>query len=293
MFLSFLSHVLSAWFAFLIPVFGTYKALSHRPVSEPELERWAMYWSVMGLITAYQYLGEFLISWLPFYWEVKTLFLLWLALPQTQGSTFIYQMYLEPFFRKNEVELDADVASINAKTFAFLQDRLAALWQIVLGLINKGAAQQQATGAPGQAPASGGLNMDSAMNMLRTFGPSVMSAFQPAPASASAPSPAPSAHPQRGFKLGEHPGRRTSRCPSLPRTPVCHLGIRLPCLDHCLRLCRITVVHMVVQIHTSFYVQINPQLVDAETPPPRPLHCNPGLPRCRRNTEKSSSPSTR
>jgi len=198
MLLSFLSHGLAAWFAFLLPVFGTYKALSHRPVSEPELERWSQYWSVIGVIVAFEYLAEFLISWLPFYWEFKTLFLLWLALPQTQGSTYIYQMYLQPFFQKNEVELDADILSINAKTFAFIQSRLAALWQIVWGAINKNAAaRQQAT--PNQAPPAApgaGLNVDSAMNMLRTFGPSLMSAFQPAAASAAPPaSPRPSPIP--------------------------------------------------------------------------------------------------
>ncbi|KAJ6519654.1 TB2/DP1, HVA22 family-domain-containing protein [Mycena sanguinolenta] len=216
MFLSFLSHILSAWFAFLIPVFGTYKALSHRPVSEPELERWAMYWSVMGLIVAFQYLGEFLISWLPFYWEVKTLFLLWLALPQTQGSTFVYQMYLEPFFKKNEVELDADVASINAKTFVFVQARLAALWQVVLGLINKGAVQQQAAGTPGQAPAAtGGLSMESAMSMLRTFGPSLMNTFQPAPP-ASAPSPGPSPAPSAFSSSVNTPAAENRPAPAFP-----------------------------------------------------------------------------
>ncbi|KAJ7275210.1 TB2/DP1, HVA22 family-domain-containing protein [Mycena haematopus] len=217
MFLSFLSHILSAWFAYLLPVFGTYKALSHRPVSEPELERWAQYWAVAGVIIAFQFLGEFLISWLPFYWEVKTLFLLWLALPQTQGSTFIYQMYLEPFLKKNEVTLDADVASINAQTFAFIQDRLAALWQIVLGIINKSAAQQQATGAAGQAPAApaAGLSMESAMSMLRTFGPSLMSTFKPAPA-APAPSPMPSPAPSAFSSSVNTPAAENRAAPPFP-----------------------------------------------------------------------------
>ncbi|KAF8213227.1 TB2/DP1, HVA22 family-domain-containing protein [Mycena galopus ATCC 62051] len=217
MFLSFLSHLLSAWFVFLLPVFGTYKSLSHRPTSEPELERWAQYWSVMGTIVAFQYLGEFLISWAPFYWEVKTLFLLWLALPQTQGSTFIYQMYLQPFFQKNEASLDADVASINAKTFAFLQTRLAALWQIILGVINKNAAAQQANATPGQAPAApgAGLTMDSAMNMLRTFGPSLMSTFQPA-AAAPVPSPAPSPTPSAYASSVNTPAAEHRAAPPFP-----------------------------------------------------------------------------
>ncbi|KAJ7492786.1 TB2/DP1, HVA22 family-domain-containing protein [Mycena latifolia] len=191
------SHLLSAWFCFLIPSYGTYKALSHRPVSEPELERWSQYWAVVGIVVAFEYLAEFLISWLPFYWELKTFFLLFLSLPQTQGSTYIYATYLQPFFSKNEVELDAGILSIQRKTLVFAQERLATLWQILVGVLNKNAAGQQATGAPGQAAAPGtGLTMDSAMGLFRTYGPSLMSALQPAAAPAAppaTPSPAPSA----------------------------------------------------------------------------------------------------
>ncbi|KAJ6604484.1 TB2/DP1, HVA22 family-domain-containing protein [Mycena vulgaris] len=192
------SHLLSAWFCFLIPSYGTFKALTHRPVSEPELERWSQYWAVIGIIVAFEYLAEFLISWLPFYWELKTLFLLFLSLPQTQDSTYIYTTYLQPFFTKNEVELDAGILSIQRKTLFFAQARLAALWQFVLGALNKNAAAgQQATGTPGQAPAPGaGLTMESAMGLFRTYGPSLMSALQPAAAPAAPPAtprPVPSA----------------------------------------------------------------------------------------------------
>ncbi|KAJ6627092.1 TB2/DP1, HVA22 family-domain-containing protein, partial [Mycena sp. CBHHK59/15] len=180
--LSFLSHILSAWFAFLLPCYGTFKALSHRPVSEPELDRWSQYWAVIGVIVAFEYLGEFLISWLPFYWEMKTLFLLFLALPQTQGSTYIYTTYLQPFFIKNEVELDAGILSIQRKTLFFVQAQLASLWQIVWGILNKNAAAgQPPANTTGQAPAAGGgLTMESAMGLFRTYGPSLMSALQPA-----------------------------------------------------------------------------------------------------------------
>jgi receptor expression-enhancing protein 1/2/3/4 len=76
-FISVLSHCIVVWFAFLIPVFGTYKALSHRPVSEPglcnlfllnrhksfvELERWTQYWAVIGVVVAYEYLAGTLVD---------------------------------------------------------------------------------------------------------------------------------------------------------------------------------------------------------------------------------------
>ena len=53
----------SAWFAFLLPSYGTWKALTHRPVSEPDLERWCMYWSVVGAFVAVEYVTGFILDW--------------------------------------------------------------------------------------------------------------------------------------------------------------------------------------------------------------------------------------
>lgn len=91
----------SAWFAFLLPSYSTYKALSS-PLSG-ELQNLSMYWAVIGaFIAAETTIGPF-VSWLvillpvstlltpifmtcrlPFYWEIRTLFLLYISLPQIQ-----------------------------------------------------------------------------------------------------------------------------------------------------------------------------------------------------------------
>lgn len=73
-----------------------------------------MYWSVVGAFVALEYVAEWVISWyvhlfqnhcqsaefvvrFPFYWELKTLFLLYLALPQTQvSSLLVIRTYMEP-----------------------------------------------------------------------------------------------------------------------------------------------------------------------------------------------------
>jgi receptor expression-enhancing protein 1/2/3/4 len=128
--------LLSAWFAFFIPCYATFKALSNRPISESELQKWAMYWSVIGAFVAFEYVAEWFISWLPFYWEVKTLFLLFLSLPQTQGSTYIYTAYLQPLFSRNEHHLDA----IQQNMLAFIQAKLATLWTMVGKKLPQGQA---------------------------------------------------------------------------------------------------------------------------------------------------------
>jgi receptor expression-enhancing protein 1/2/3/4 len=184
MFMSMLSHIICAWFAFLIPSYSTFKALAQRPLSEAALERWAMYWSVVGAFVAFEYIGEWFISWFPFYWEVKTLFLLFLALPQTQGSTYIYRNHLQPFFVKNEADLDAGISSVQSNAIAFVQAHLSNLWDLISRQINKSqAAATNAQGANGGAPAlaangASGFNLQNAMGLFRSYAPMFMGGVQ-------------------------------------------------------------------------------------------------------------------
>ena len=59
------------------------------------------------------------------------LFLLYLVLPQTRGSSYIYANHLSPFFRSHEAQIDATLASVRAKIYAFFQARFRALWDSV------------------------------------------------------------------------------------------------------------------------------------------------------------------
>jgi receptor expression-enhancing protein 1/2/3/4 len=192
MLMSFLSNLMSAYFAFLLPCYSTFKALSHRPVSEPDLERLCMYWTVIGAFVAFQYTAEWLISWFPFYFEIKTLFLLFLALPQIQGSTFIYQNYFQPFFSKNETELDAGINSFQNNIFVFVQTRISSLIDIVWSLVNKTPASGQPATGTSQQPggtAAGGFTMDSALSLWKAYGPAVMGGLSRPPVQpASSPS---------------------------------------------------------------------------------------------------------
>lgn len=49
--------------AFLYPGYASYKTLSQRPASEEDLERWLMYWSVLGCVVGVEYVAEWLVSW--------------------------------------------------------------------------------------------------------------------------------------------------------------------------------------------------------------------------------------
>lgn len=141
-----------------------------------------MYWSVLGCIVGVEYVAEWLISWIPMYYLMKTLFLLYLALPQTRGSSYIYINHLQPFFHSHESQIDAALASFKARLYAFVQERFRALWEQFAGVLGQ---QQQgqygpsglgavATGAQPSLgdPASGPAQL--VMGLWRSYGPGII-----------------------------------------------------------------------------------------------------------------------
>ncbi|EAU92709.2 hypothetical protein CC1G_01754 [Coprinopsis cinerea okayama7 len=174
MFMSLISHLVSAWFAFLLPSFATYKALARLPQSEPDVQRWGMYWSVVGAFVAFEYIAEWFISWFPFYWECKTLFLLYLALPQTEGSTYIYQNYLRPFLAKNEAALDDGIVALQRNAFGFIQQKLTDLLTLAANALNKQGNTQGHSGQPQQ----GANPLQTAASLWQTYGGSLLGALQ-------------------------------------------------------------------------------------------------------------------
>ncbi|RPD82356.1 hypothetical protein L226DRAFT_564937 [Lentinus tigrinus ALCF2SS1-7] len=198
--MSMLSHLLSAWFAFLLPSYATWKALAHRPVSEPDLERWCMYWAVVGAFVAFEYVTIWLLDWVPFYWEFRTVFLLFLSLPQTQGSTWVYQTYLQPFLIKNQADIDASITAVQTNTLAFVQSRIQVFWQTFWDLATKSAASNQprAPGAPQagapagqqQQPASGANYVELARSLWTSYGSSLIGAVKQAASPATGAQPA-------------------------------------------------------------------------------------------------------
>ncbi|KAL1925195.1 uncharacterized protein VTP21DRAFT_78 [Calcarisporiella thermophila] len=143
----------------LYPAYASYKAL--RCNDGTVLPPWLMYWSVMGLIGVAETLADLFIFWFPFYYEMKFLFILWLILPQTQGSVFLYRTVVEPYFTQHEREIDKAIenyqSSIKQRWEELARRGLALLHQIVVDSLAKGQkllAQQIGDQHPGSHPAS-------------------------------------------------------------------------------------------------------------------------------------------
>jgi len=178
MFFYFTSRIVCAISAFLYPGYASYKTLAQRPASEEDIERWLMYWSVVGCVVAAEYIAELLVSWIPFYYLVKMIFLLYLSLPQTHGSSYIYVKHLQPLLRNHEAQIDATFATIKARIYLFLQERLRMLWEHVAATVG----QQPRTGQPDVTPRGGANNIGDPIsgpaalfsNLWESYGPSII-----------------------------------------------------------------------------------------------------------------------
>ncbi|KAH8112927.1 TB2/DP1, HVA22 family-domain-containing protein [Phellopilus nigrolimitatus] len=207
MIIYFTSRVISSTVAFLYPGYASYKTLSQRPASEEDLERWLMYWSVLGCLVGVEYVAEWLISWLPLYYPMKTIFLLYLSLPQTRGSSYLYINFLQPFFHYHEADIDAALVKLKTRAYSFVQGKLRSLWEQILGSLGHPVQPGASAAADAAQPPTMSDPVSGPTQLLgglwRTYGPSVVaqgaSLFTVASAAAAfqqRPQPGPGAQSQ-------------------------------------------------------------------------------------------------
>ena len=120
---------------------------------------------------------------IPFYYLFKMLFLLYIALPQTQGASYLYQAHLAPTLRAHESQIDAALAQLRMRVFAFLQARARMLWDSIVASATgpPSAPSASAVGGGGggsaqQPPLSDSVSGPTQMlgTLWRTYGPAIV-----------------------------------------------------------------------------------------------------------------------
>ncbi|KOC70340.1 Receptor expression-enhancing protein 4 [Habropoda laboriosa] len=96
-------------FGNLYPAYASYKAVRTKNVKE--YVKWMMYWIVFALFTcAETFTDVFFSFWFPFYYEVKTILVIWLLSPATKGSSILYRRFVHPALIRREAEIDEALA---------------------------------------------------------------------------------------------------------------------------------------------------------------------------------------
>lgn len=165
---------------------------------------------------------------IPFYYLLKMLFLLYLALPQTQGASYLYLKHLEPTLRAHESQIDAALAQLRARVFAFLQARARMLWDsIVASATGPQSAPAHPSGGSAQTPAlSDSVFGPTQMlgTLWRTYGPAIVASGtvllqRQGVTPSNAHTGATTVEPAHGYDVGDGPEpvpmpRMQSRTPS-------------------------------------------------------------------------------
>ncbi|XP_003747651.1 uncharacterized protein T19C3.4 [Galendromus occidentalis] len=100
-----ISRLVVLFLGTLYPAYGSYKAI--RSKNAREYVHWIMYWICFAFFTFFETFSDiFLAFWIPFYYEMKILFLAWLLCPATRGSAILYKNFVHPRLVKHEQEID-------------------------------------------------------------------------------------------------------------------------------------------------------------------------------------------
>ncbi|PSC76496.1 HVA22 k [Micractinium conductrix] len=77
-----------------------------------EKNKWLVYWSVYGLLTAAERPLDKLLQWVPYYHALKLLLLVWLQSPSYEGAGRVYLEGLRPYLARWQPTVDDFLASL-------------------------------------------------------------------------------------------------------------------------------------------------------------------------------------
>ncbi|XP_031834178.1 uncharacterized protein LOC116427684 [Nomia melanderi] len=114
---SIVSRLVILVFGNLYPAYASYKAVRTKNVKE--YVKWMMYWIVFALFTcAETFTDVFFSFWFPFYYEIKTILVIWLLSPATKGSSILYRRFVHPALIRREAEIDETLARVTEQGYS-------------------------------------------------------------------------------------------------------------------------------------------------------------------------------
>ncbi|TWW72104.1 Receptor expression-enhancing protein 1 [Takifugu flavidus] len=174
-----ISRLVVLVFGTLYPAYSSYKAVKSRDLKE--YVKWMMYWIIFALFTTVEVFTDMFLCWLPFYYELKIAFVVWLLSPYTKGSSMLYRKFVHPTLSSKEKDVDEYIGQTKEK----ICDTLVHYGRKGLNVA--------ATAAVMAATKGQGVLSDK----LRSFSMQDLSAYQSDPAEADPGPTAPAAAQQR------------------------------------------------------------------------------------------------
>ncbi|XP_031435716.1 receptor expression-enhancing protein 1 isoform X2 [Clupea harengus] len=110
-----ISRLVVLVFGTLYPAYSSYKAVKSKDVRE--YVKWMMYWIIFALFTTAEVLTDIFLYWVPFYYELKIAFVVWLLSPYTKGSSVLYRKFVHPTLSSKEKDIDEYLNQAKDKSY--------------------------------------------------------------------------------------------------------------------------------------------------------------------------------
>ncbi|PRP83383.1 receptor expression-enhancing protein 1-like [Planoprotostelium fungivorum] len=124
-----------------IPPMQFYKELE-------EQKRLLHYWIVVGLLSIIEFYIDVLVFAIPFYYEIKIVFLAWLT--YSKGAEILFGAYIDPTLETHEKAIDDNIEEFKVNTFWKICDwgnaLLSLTWDVLIKAYQRGTHKPVANG---------------------------------------------------------------------------------------------------------------------------------------------------
>lgn len=102
---------LSTFLGFVYPAYQSVKAIES--ARKDDDTQWLTYWVVFGFFSLVEFFTDMFLSWFPFYYLVKMIFLGWCMAPiEANGANMLYNRVIKPFVLKHQKEIDDKLGQV-------------------------------------------------------------------------------------------------------------------------------------------------------------------------------------
>ena len=96
----------------IYPAYLSFKAIETQESDDDK--QWLTYWVVFAIYNILDDFSSILFFWLPFYYPIKLLVLLWMVWPKTRGAQVIYDVVVKKLLKTYEAQIDAKLSAVDA-----------------------------------------------------------------------------------------------------------------------------------------------------------------------------------
>ncbi|CAG8473739.1 11818_t:CDS:2 [Paraglomus brasilianum] len=123
-FFDFAGQLLSNLVGWVYPAYRSFKAIE--TTEKTDDTQWLTYWAVYGFVALVEFFSNLILYWVPFYYLIKTLFFLWLFLPQFKGAQTLYTRFLRPALLQYSGDVDSGIKHIKTTLKAVAHEGVSA-----------------------------------------------------------------------------------------------------------------------------------------------------------------------